>query len=298
MVKVAKLRSLMVETCFEASLDWKSGNDVSIPPIQPLSPTGRNGGRRSGCCACYVFGEFGKFRFSYSVQLFIFCIAHKDEKLCIHPSEVLKNNLRESMQLTAKQMIESSPSLGQQGKRKWSRYFEKSRQSSLEHDRITDRRSSYFANSPSSTHGSLEALGPLIYTWTANNMNASAATVFCQRPKLSSRVCSSCAAVIKSAHTHFANCPEFANYMKENDWIKPGATFSCVEITGNAMEKGVRHMCSNRCFLRAFAPSREWVFFRKAVHAITDESLSKCCVPKISLCQQSFLTFFCSPLLK
>jgi hypothetical protein len=191
--------------------------------------------------------------------------------------------------------IVTSPS-GKQPKSKTSRYFEDARQSSLKHDAIcSGRSSSYFATSPSSTYGSLQALGPLIYTWTSNNLNASAATMFCHRPKSCSNVCSSCAAVINSSLVHFTPCPEFSKYIKEHDWIKPGETLSCVESTGKIIEKGVRHLCSNRCFLRAFAPSREWVFFRKALHELTDESLSTFDLPKISLCRHSFIYSSCFP---
>jgi len=44
----------------------------------------------------------------------------------------------------------------------------------------------------------------------------------------------------------------------------PGTT--CVELVGRWMEEhALRHLCANQCFLRAFAPSREWMILRKTL---------------------------------
>eukprot|EP00980_Cylindrotheca_fusiformis_P005905 scaffold1242_cov123-Cylindrotheca_fusiformis.AAC.14 len=165
-----------------------------------------------------------------------------------------------------------APSRGKQPKRKSSPYFDTTKQRSRKNQTKSSGCSSwYFSHSPSSTYGSLQALGPLVYTWTPNNMTA--ATVFCQRSISCSRVCSSCAPVVSSSLTRFHRCPLFSKYIDENDWIEMGKPLSCAEIMGKVIEKGVRHLCTNGCFLAAYAPSREWVFFRKTLRNISDEPL-------------------------
>ena len=145
-------------------------------------------------------------------------------------------------------------------------------------------RSHFFLHAPSSTFGSIQSLGPLIYTWIGNDMNATAATQFCHRPKQtkSSRSaktfssCSSCKAAIDSALLPFLPCPIFRKkyFMKNEKWENNNSS-SCIEITGKGMEENVRHLCSNRCFYRAFCPARDWVALRKALHEQTDECIGK-----------------------
>jgi hypothetical protein len=44
----------------------------------------------------------------------------------------------------------------------------------------------------------------------------------------------------------------------------------CVELVGRwAEQHSVRHLCPNQCFLRAFAPSREWMVLRKKLEKYT-----------------------------
>jgi methyl-CpG-binding domain protein 4 len=50
---------------------------------------------------------------------------------------------------------------------------------------------------------------------------------------------------------------------------------SCVEIINAlAQQQMLRHLCSNQCYLRAFAPQRDWWALRKALHRLeTNESI-------------------------
>jgi hypothetical protein len=48
---------------------------------------------------------------------------------------------------------------------------------------------------------------------------------------------------------------------------------SCVELAGAFAEKCVRHLCRNRCYLRAFAASRDWVALRKTLIQLTDQPI-------------------------
>lgn len=151
--------------------------------------------------------------------------------------------------------------------------------------------SPYFLRSPSSVYGSVQSLGPLIYTWTSQRVGKSRkrGRDSC-RPSTSCRsksICTSCQPVIVDALRHFECCHIFRE-KKSNAKLSYGrsvgceavvseadhAATSCTERVGRLAENDwVRHLCPNQCFLRAFAPSRDWIALRRALHCQTNASV-------------------------
>jgi hypothetical protein len=139
--------------------------------------------------------------------------------------------------------------------------------------------SQYFCKAPSSVHGSIQSLGPLIGTWTDED-----AVTNCNRNRTeaSDTICPSCQATISKALIHFSECPQFdmtsirraldPSQQRQQDTV---TTTSCVELVGRIAEQQVRHLCPRQCFLRAFSPCRDWWALRQAVHAQTNEPISR-----------------------
>lgn len=75
----------------------------------------------------------------------------------------------------------------------------------------------------------------------------------------------------KHVEDQFGMCPHFQ------------ASDSCQPVS-------VRHLCKSACYLRAFAPTREWHYLRKAIMEFSDESPGKCshilsdCIRQLVLC--------------
>ena len=161
--------------------------------------------------------------------------------------------------------------------------------------------SKYFSRSPSSAYGSVLSLGPLVYTWIGSS-NYQDIRSNCSRqffPYGSKRkVCNSCSNILREdAFRHFEACPVFR---KELDAYNSSLEYTytngnslptdrgndhnrtiirtignknpppCVELVGQwAEQHSLRHLCPNQCFLRAFAPSREWMILRKRLEKQT-----------------------------
>lgn len=143
--------------------------------------------------------------------------------------------------------------------------------------------SDYFLRSPSSAYESVRSLGPLVYTWMRSSSHNEVHSKCSRRVSSSGKPCDDCSEILaKDAFRHFRSCPVFReklrNYSNKNletssfvgavedNEFQP----TCVEIVGRwAEEHALRHVCPNQCFLRAFAPSRDWLILRKNVKAIT-----------------------------
>jgi hypothetical protein len=140
---------------------------------------------------------------------------------------------------------------------------------------VTQTSSNHFLCSPSSACGSLGNLGLLIYTWSELppplcTRRSSKATAFCE----------ACEFVIQNALRHFEGCPTFKKefHLRLKLEICRASTTNdlpCVHVASSLIEKCVRHLCVQKCFLRAFAPSRDWVALRKTIHELTDEPLGE-----------------------
>lgn len=151
----------------------------------------------------------------------------------------------------------------------------------------TPKSSVFFSRSPSSVHGSVDSLGPLIYTWinTNNSKSDFVGGPSCTR---TNEACTSCPALISQAKRQFSMCPIFQQRQQQgpsspgefvsaqsprNDIKNPQQRRCCVELAGETMELNVRHLCEFGCYLRAFSPCRDWVALRKTLHTRTDQSL-------------------------
>ena len=151
--------------------------------------------------------------------------------------------------------------------------------------------SPYFLRSPSSVYGSVVSMGPLIYAWTSQNVGKirKQGLDSCKRSPLghNTPICTFCQPVIVDALHHFDCCPIFQE-KKRNAPSMYGrivrceavlshdgdASKSCIERVGYMAENDwVRHLCPHQCFLRAFAPSRDWIALRRALQCHTDASV-------------------------
>lgn len=155
-------------------------------------------------------------------------------------------------------------------------------------DAVNRATSNYFLRSPSSAHGSVRSLGPLVYTWIGRS-NCDDIRSNCLRRVSSSdrnaKPCDACSKILKEdAFRHFRYCPVFrqeldaynmnaeqhAGYYSAHVGGDHHQTTTCVELVGRwAEERALRHLCTNQCFLRAFAPTREWMMLRKNLKNLT-----------------------------
>jgi len=153
-------------------------------------------------------------------------------------------------------------------------------------------KSSYFARSPLSVHGCLDNLGPLIFALSKRNST----DYSCE--KTTSCKCSR--ALRNEALSHFQECAHFRSRYERCETVKIETDFStstaaavaaaevptpltCWELEDLRIQHSVRHLCSNRCYMRAYAPVREFVLLRKAVHELTDAPLGTVLVLEYSV---------------
>jgi hypothetical protein len=187
--------------------------------------------------------------------------------------------------------------------------------------------SPYFLRSPSSVYGSVQSLGPLIYTWCSSGIESRkrshrvAQHTCCQQRQQSTSTssspevegtghCSSCQEIVHDALRHFDCCHIFQEQKKkhasllfrccchtkighkvkkiiedtdiDNTRVSSSSSYHCcgccIERVGYLVENyWVRHICRNQCFLRAFAPSRDWMTLRRSVAQychLTDNAVS------------------------
>lgn len=144
--------------------------------------------------------------------------------------------------------------------------------------------SDYFLRSPSSAHGAVQSLGPLLLTWCNSIENCTFEhSQHCTRQQAEHDdntrstatfmdVCSECQPVIDDALQRFEQCHLFQKERKQAMMLLTTATSSgstsqsCVESVGElAKQHMLRHLCDHQCYLRAFAPQRDWLALRNAV---------------------------------
>jgi hypothetical protein len=148
----------------------------------------------------------------------------------------------------------------------------------------TATNSPYFFRSPASVHGSCTALGPIFATWTSADWSEMVEN--CVYMKSSSRasserkrlVCDTCWKFAAEAMAHFHGCPQIAENSKEMhiEAVMDNAVNerrSCLELLGPQMERQVRHLCRNQCYLRAYGPCRDWWTLRQSLLDKTDRPL-------------------------
>ena len=135
--------------------------------------------------------------------------------------------------------------------------------------------SNYFLRSPASAQESIQSLGPLVYTWIGSSSCKdirSNCLLHTSSSTINRKPCNPCwKTLTEDGFRHFLDCPifrlELDVYTVNSEFARfqpPGCKTTCVELVGRwAEEHALRHLCSNQCFHRAFAPSREWMILRK-----------------------------------
>lgn len=142
-----------------------------------------------------------------------------------------------------------------QGQR--SRFFHKD----LRADRKKTSDSSYFTRSPSSAFGAVHSLGP----WLPCLANHRGENIVCSKSPGDSDSCEACRPVIQAAVQQFWACPYFVKGWKESSAASDGESSSLVCWRGAEarIHRCVRHLCPQRCYMRAYSPCREWFTLRK-----------------------------------
>jgi hypothetical protein len=154
-------------------------------------------------------------------------------------------------------------------------------------------RSDYFLKAPSSAHGAVASLGPLLLTWTSKveYCNFDFARQ-CERRRrtedafsqtddsTSSAMCTTCQPIIDNALRRFEACPVFQTQKQisfqriPSDMNNTNKFLSCVEMVDKvAQQQLLRHLCDNQCYLRGFAPQRDWLALRQLVQEHSTQSL-------------------------
>jgi hypothetical protein len=142
-------------------------------------------------------------------------------------------------------------------------YFDKRRRTG----HTTHSVSCYFVQSPSSAWGSVNSLQSLLFRLT------NATEPKCRRRSRpnSSLCCSTCVSIIDNAIGHFRFCSIFQEQWRELS-LRSDAE-ECWKDAELHLDRSVRHLCSNRCYMRAFAPCRDWLSLRNSIHHLTDLSV-------------------------
>jgi hypothetical protein len=142
-------------------------------------------------------------------------------------------------------------------------YFDKRRRTG----HTTHSASCYFVESPSSAWGSTKSLQSLLFRLT----NATEPRCRRRSHPQSSLCCSSCEVLVDGAVKHFRSCSIF-----EENWRDLSSCSGVEECWKRAelhLDRSVRHLCPHRCYMRAFAPCRDWFSLRKSIHQLTDLSI-------------------------
>lgn len=135
---------------------------------------------------------------------------------------------------------------------------------SLSSDTSPRSSSEYFAQSPSSFWGCVERLGSLVPTLAA--VEAVPAAGCCRGLFQSTSPCENCERLLSGAVARFDKCEIFQKRWQSH---KASATTTsassccasrqpCWRTQEPQLEDSVRHLCSQQCFLRAFALYRHW----------------------------------------
>ena len=144
--------------------------------------------------------------------------------------------------------------------------------------------SRYFKRSPSSVHGSSEALGPIFATWVSEDWEdviQGCRYVSFPLPKGRRAVCRHCHDMVSQAMNHFRDCPHmqwgFDEVCIEStvgavkaEGLAGRRCRSCIEHLSHQMERIVRHLCPNQCYLRGYSPFRDWWMLRQMLMERTE----------------------------
>lgn len=117
--------------------------------------------------------------------------------------------------------------------------------------------SRHFLDSPSSAIGSVSSMPSFLETLAPIDLDESTSC--------------SCQCLIESASLQFAHCEMFRESSSKNPSTCKAESHCCDECTLD-FQRRLCHLCPHGCYLRAFAPLREWHSLRESVAEISDVS--------------------------
>jgi len=128
--------------------------------------------------------------------------------------------------------------------------------------------SKHFLHAPSSPIGSMRSLPNFLITLVPTIGEE------CVREK-GTRFCS-CERLAEAARAQFVHCPVFEEKRRrsynETSRVKGRNDVCCCNEKFLELQRRVCHLCSHGCYLRAFAPLREWHYLRASVAELSEAS--------------------------
>jgi hypothetical protein len=128
--------------------------------------------------------------------------------------------------------------------------------------------SKHFACSPSSAVGSVRSMPSFLESLVVEKVESDSNVD-------SECFCSKCGPLLEQAACQFSHCEAFQTSLENARTARiasqtgPGAIQDmerhCCEATSIMLEDSVRHLCGHACYLRAFAPAREWHSLRRLI---------------------------------
>lgn len=141
-------------------------------------------------------------------------------------------------------------------------------------------RSQFFERSPCSTFGAIETSGSLLNCLTGNGGNEVIAREECyaQEHPLDPRTyCVPCRDLINKGTLHFRSCSIFCERWQQ--WTPSGSRHQhqkhCLQLAEQRIDHSVRHLCQEQCYLKAFAPQREWLDLRSSIRESINQPVSE-----------------------
>ena len=119
--------------------------------------------------------------------------------------------------------------------------------------------SKHFLHSPSSAIGSVRSMPNFLATLVPPNMEE----MFAEESSCS------CKSLAEAARAQFQHCPIFQetrrSYLQSSRNAQRTSSVSCCVEQIVELHASLRHLCPQGCYLRAFAPLREWHSLRAMV---------------------------------
>ena len=119
--------------------------------------------------------------------------------------------------------------------------------------------SRYFLTSPSSPYGAVSSFGPFLDSWEQQSYRLHAVDGLCDTRCAESDVTE--ARGRSPAIEPFRCCSGFISkyQVQQQELVSP-------LLVERSIHKSVRHLCAHQCYMKAYAPVREWYKLRSALH--------------------------------
>lgn len=132
--------------------------------------------------------------------------------------------------------------------------------------------SKYFVDSPSSAIGSFRSMPNFLRTLIPPGIEQS----FQDATKNEKKSCS-CAHLSKAARKQFVHCPIFEQTRRSLKSCEATSDndLTCCDKEILLLHQSVLHICSRACYLRAFAPLRDWHSLRTSISELSGRSPGK-----------------------